>query len=309
MLNLTQMMQTWKRTRRKWNKSTEQGYLCTSADPRRIGTGGGETIILNSRELRKAITLQQTTEDQTIWMTTAQTGFPLERDEDEITNSKDTQMGRTTARHLHPVISKFIAKWETDLTSTGTQSSPLEQATIDWENEWSHKYVTGTCEAPTEPSPPPVIWNHDPPPLMANHPPRITDSNTRITLREGCLKEPLPTSDNGLGWVQIQQKSVRWEEHIQGSTVITHEDLTTLTHPNRGWTIASGTWNALRAKWGPTSETLQKIHDSGKIQRQLETVNIFTPTRHILHTIKRVWQVEGIHGLPAVAAPTFFPKA
>jgi hypothetical protein len=141
---------------------------------------------------------------------------------------------------------------------------------------------------------------------------------TRLELRtltpESCsekdsLKEPLPTSDNGLGWVQIQQKSLRWEEHIQDSTIITHEGLTTLAHPNRGWTITSGTWNTLRAKWGLTSETLQKIYDSCKIQRQLETANIFTPTRHILQTIKRVCKVEGIHGLPSVTAPTFFPKA
>ena len=76
----------------------QQGYLCTSSDPRRVGPGDGETIILNSRELRKSITLQQTVKDQTIWMTTAQTGFPLEREEDEVTNSKDTQMGRITAR-------------------------------------------------------------------------------------------------------------------------------------------------------------------------------------------------------------------
>ncbi len=39
----------------------QQGYLCTSEDPRRIGVGGDETIILNSRELRKAITLQPQT--------------------------------------------------------------------------------------------------------------------------------------------------------------------------------------------------------------------------------------------------------
>jgi hypothetical protein len=97
---------------------------------------------------------------------------------------------------------------------------------------------------------------------MANHPPRVTDSNIRITFREDSLKESLPTSDNGLGWVQIQKKSLRWEEHIQVSTIITHEGLTTLAHSNRGWTIASGTWNALwnalRAKWGLTSETLQR---------------------------------------------------
>ena len=54
----------------------------------------GKTIILNSRELCKAITLQQTAKDQTIWMTTAQTGFPIEREEDEVTNRKDAQMGR-----------------------------------------------------------------------------------------------------------------------------------------------------------------------------------------------------------------------
>jgi hypothetical protein len=97
------------------------------------------TIILNSRELRKAITLQQTAKDQTIWMTTSQTGFPLEREEDEVTNSKDTQMGRITARYLHPAISTFIANWQTDLTPSGKQPSPLEQAAIDLENEWSQK--------------------------------------------------------------------------------------------------------------------------------------------------------------------------
>ena len=84
----------------------QQGYLCTSADPRRVGAEGGETTILNSRDLRKAITLQRTTKDQTIWMTTEQTGFPLERDEDEITNNKDAQMGRTTARHLRHRLGK-----------------------------------------------------------------------------------------------------------------------------------------------------------------------------------------------------------
>jgi hypothetical protein len=71
-----------------------------------------------------------------MWMTSAQTGFPLERDVDEVTNSKDVQMGRTTARYLHPAISTFIAAWEADLTSTGTQPPPLAQGAIDLENEW-----------------------------------------------------------------------------------------------------------------------------------------------------------------------------
>ena len=113
----------------------QEGYLCTSADPRRAGGGGGETVILNPRELRKAITLQQTTKDQTIWMTTSQTGFPLERDVDEVTNIRDAQMGRTTARYLHPAISEFIAEWP--------------QAAIDLENEWSHKNLDSPHRALT----------------------------------------------------------------------------------------------------------------------------------------------------------------
>jgi hypothetical protein len=158
-------------------------YLCISADPRRVGVGGGEPMILNPKELRRTLTLQQTMEDQTIWMISAQTGFPLERESDEVTNSTDAQMGKHTARYLHPAISAYIADWEADLASTGTQPPPLAQAVIDLENEWSQKYVMETWVSPTEPSPPPVIWHHDPPPLMDNHPSRITDSNIRITLR------------------------------------------------------------------------------------------------------------------------------
>jgi hypothetical protein len=153
----------------------QQGYLCTSADPRRIGEGGDQTIILNPRELRKVITPQQNAKDQTIWMTTAQTGFPLERDEDEDTNRKDTQMGRITERYLHPVISTFIANWETDLTSSGKQLSPLDQPVIDLENEWSQKYacngnlgspdrtLTITCileSRPTSTNVKPPVSNH-----------------------------------------------------------------------------------------------------------------------------------------------------
>ena len=99
------------------SEEIQQDYLCTSADPRRIGAGDGETIILNSSELRKDITLQQTADDQTLWMTTSQAGFPLTRDEEEVTNGKDAQMGRIKTRYLHPVISTFIADWATDLTS------------------------------------------------------------------------------------------------------------------------------------------------------------------------------------------------
>ena len=91
---------------------------------------------------------------------------------------------------------------------------------------------------------------------------------------------------------------------IEGSSVITHEGLTTLSHSSKmGWTIMNGTWNHLRKVWGPTPDTLAKIQASCKYQESLEEANVFTPTRHLLLAIKQMWQLDRIHDLPAVAAP------
>ncbi len=102
----------------------------------------------------------------------------------------------------------------------------------------THSNIQITIIAPQKITPQgKTTWEPDPKPLMANHPPRVTDSNTRIALLEGSLNGPCPQDDSGLGWVQIQLKSLLWEEKIEGFSVITHEGLTTLAHPEIGWTI------------------------------------------------------------------------
>ena len=121
---------------------------------------------------------------------------------------------------------------------------------------------------------------------------------------EGLLGT-LPRGENGLGWVQIQQKSLRWEEITDGSSVVTHEGLTTLAQPKLGWTVASWTWTTLKKMWGKSPATTNRINES-RAQDRLECADIFTPTRHILQTIKQTWKLNSIHGLPAVAAPAFF---
>ena len=137
---------------------------------------------------------------------------------------------------------------------------------------------------------------------MTNHPPRITVSNTKIHLWEGALGQPCPTGEDGLGWVQLQQKSLLWQEMIEGFSVITHEGLTTLAHSSRmGWTITSGSWNHLHDKWGPTPETLSRIQASCKAQEYLEESNKLTPSRHILLSLREIWDLErsvttGSHG-------------
>ena len=100
-----------------------------------------------------------------------------------------------------------------------------------------------------------------------------------------------------------------WEEKIEGFSIITHEGLTTLAHPQIGWTINSGMWNTLRTLWGLNMDTLVRIHESCKSQSHVKYADIFTPTRHILQVIRRTWKPDRVQGLPTVVVPTFFPSA
>ena len=92
-----------------------------------------------------------------------------------------------------------------------------------------------------------TTWEPNPLPLMVKHPPRVTASNTKILLdREGILSQTCPKGENDLGWVQLQQKSLLWQEKIEGSLVVTHEGLTTMAHSSRtGWTIMRGSGTSL----------------------------------------------------------------
>ena len=75
-------------------KEKTQGYLCVSADPRRSGqTEGGENFIITTEELRLILKAQCEEENQTVWMTTAQAGFPTTATEGELNNDLDRQRG------------------------------------------------------------------------------------------------------------------------------------------------------------------------------------------------------------------------
>jgi hypothetical protein len=70
-------------------------------------------------------------------------------------------------------------------------------------------------------------------------------------------------------------------------------------------------WNVEHPSYDedPTMDTLTRIHESCKTQSLLVSADIFTPTRHILQSIRSTWMVDRVHGLPAVTAPSFFPSA
>ena len=292
--------------------TSTQGHLCVSSDPRRVGGPGGEPTIITLKELRSLLLTQQSLGDQTVWLTTAQAGFPVTTEAQEVLSDKDRLLGRPVARFLHPAISTFIqTRWH-ELVSMDQSPSRTVVLAKRLEETWGRVQPRARLLDDVSPKITPeekVRWEPDPKPLMANHPPRVTDSNTRISLSEGALTGPCPRDASGLGWIQIQRKSLLWEEKIEGFSIVTSEGLTTLAHPQLGWTIASGIWNTLRTMWGPTMATLTRIHDSCRSQSLLESTGVFTPTRHILQAIRRTWKVDRVHGLPAVAAPSFFPSA
>ena len=53
------------------DQELQQGHLCVSTDPRRVGGPDGEPTIINIEELRALLITQQSLEDQTVWLTTA----------------------------------------------------------------------------------------------------------------------------------------------------------------------------------------------------------------------------------------------
>ena len=104
----------------------QQDHLCVSSDPRRVGGPGGEPTIINLKELRSLLLTQQSLGDQTVWLTTAQAGFPVTAEAQEVLSDRDRLLGKPVARFLHPAISTFIQVRCQQLVSTDQAPSRTE---------------------------------------------------------------------------------------------------------------------------------------------------------------------------------------
>ncbi len=96
----------------------------------------------------------------------------------------------------------------------------MEQLTKRLEETWGKTYSnmqTTNIVSPKITLPGKATWEPDPKPLMVNHPPRVTDSNTRITLSEDSLKGPCPQDDSGLDWRMYPPDDQTYMENGQGT--------------------------------------------------------------------------------------------
>jgi hypothetical protein len=85
------------------------GYIYVSTDSRRAGqTVGGENFMLTKEDLRKLLEIQRQLEDQQVWLTTVQVGFPT----------------------------VFIGRSQDDITSQNRSPSVTELKVLELEREW-----------------------------------------------------------------------------------------------------------------------------------------------------------------------------
>ena len=105
--------------RRRLDQGMQQGHLCVSTDPRRVGGPDGEPTIINTEELRALLITQRSLEDQTVWLTTPQDGYSVTADATELQNDRDSLLGKPVTRFLHPSISTFIQERLVELNSKG----------------------------------------------------------------------------------------------------------------------------------------------------------------------------------------------
>jgi hypothetical protein len=101
---------------------------------------GGEPTIINIEELRALLITQQSLEDQTVWLTTVQDGFPVTVDGTEFQNDRDRLLGKPVARFLHPAISNFIQERLEELNSKGQAPSRMEKLAKRLEETWGRTY-------------------------------------------------------------------------------------------------------------------------------------------------------------------------
>ena len=188
--------------------NTQQGLALRTTDPR-FPTDGD--IILTPMELRRLLAYQQQLPDQRVWTTTAEAGFPLEEENEEIHNERDEWEGKQTARFLHPAISDMahilngIGNQGQNLTKTQWAVIQLDS---DWMNPANDPHVV-KCHRK---------WEKKPPPPRAKDPPRIRDYQEQ-SLKLGStfhLNHPRPnTTEHGI--IHIEVESKMWIDNYEGT--------------------------------------------------------------------------------------------
>jgi len=248
------------------------GIRMRAADPRYITEGNDINrgdVLLTIAQVKQLIDLKASSaaEIATIWLTTADMGFSLTAEPNEITCPQDAREGKVSDRFLAPAISRFATSVLTDDEQVQDLTQPVNEAKRQLESlHWRWSKITRTpgsenvrmkaCKEAEKSSKFIRIvqrrdhpWEKDSIARAAYDPEHIPDCNVQATVGKHFLfHEEIPKAANGLGYLRVTKKSLWWK-HEHFPNVWTSEGLTTCMENGYQWTINSTTWNHLRMMW------------------------------------------------------------
>jgi len=245
-----------------------------AADPRYITNsedGNRGDVICTVEQVRELIARKATAEDgiAAIWLTTAEMGFSLTEEQDEVVCAKDGKEGKITGRFLAPAISRFA----TDTRSMNRQPEDVQRELENLHQRWGRtNTITYSENIKAQADKEAKVtekfiriiqrkdlpWERDSIARAANDPEHIPDCNVNATVgRHFLFHEPIPRAINGQGYLRVTTKSLWWQ-HEQFPTVWTAEGLSTCSENGYQWTVNSTTWNHLRVQWQGQQEEAAK---------------------------------------------------
>ena len=124
-----------------WKRAADTRYITSSED------GNRGDVICTVEQVKELIARKAAAEDgiAAIWLTTAEMGFSLTEEQDEVVCAKDVKAGRITDRFLAPAISRFA----TDVWSMSKQTAGVRKKVEDLHQRWGKTNHPGDRELGT----------------------------------------------------------------------------------------------------------------------------------------------------------------
>ena len=106
--------------------------------------GNRGDVICTVEQVKELIARKAAAEDgiAAIWLTTAEMGFSLTEEQDEVVCAKDVKAGRITDRFLAPAISRFA----TDTWSMSKQTAGVRRKVEDLHQRWGKTNAISNIE-------------------------------------------------------------------------------------------------------------------------------------------------------------------
>jgi hypothetical protein len=245
------------------------GIKMRAADPRYITDGDDINrgdVLLTMAQVRQLITIkaQSAVEIATIWLTTAEMGFSLTAEPNEVKCPKDARKGKVSDRFLAPAISRLttsVLANDEHVEDLAQQTNQARRQLASLHQRWSKIIKTSesedvrrqACKEAEKSNRFTRIvqhrdlqWEKDSIARAAYDPEHIPDCNVQATIGKHFLfHEVIPKAANGIGYLRVTTKSLWWQ-HEHFPNVWTSEGLTTCMENGYQWTINSTAWNHLR---------------------------------------------------------------